>query len=280
MGNKIGIICDSTSYFTNEFSEKHDIYIVDLNVIVDGESFVDLKEIDNAKLFEAMDQGKKVGTSQPTPESFLVAMNEMSKKYDEIICLTLSSGLSGTYNSAVLAKSMYEGNSTIEIIDTKTSGMGIKACVDKILSFGTIKVEEMAAKMKEYVKNSATYLSIDDLQTLVNHGRMKASQAMIGNILKIKPLLKLDAEGKVEVFKRIRTHKKLISSIAELAIENGVEKVYISYVGKKEYAVQVYESIKEKMSSMDIELCIEVGPVLAVPLGKGGLAVYLSKSTV
>ncbi len=277
MSNKIGIICDSTSYFTNEFSKKHDIYIVDLSVIVDGKSYLDLKEINNEQLFEYMDAGKKVTTSQPTPESFLEAMNIMSEKYSKIICFTVSSGLSGTYNSAVLAKDMYEGSATIEVIDTLTSGMGIKACVDKLHSLANLSFDVVTTKLKNYVKSSTTFLTIDDLQTLVNHGRMKASQAMIGNLLKIKPLLTLDDEGKVQVFKRIRTHKKLLLEIAELSLDKSVEKIYVTYVGKKEYATQLINQIKDKMDSVEIELCKEVGPVLSVPLGKGGIGIYLLK---
>ncbi len=280
MNNKIGIICDSTSYFTNEFNEEHDIYIVDLSVIVDGKSYLDLKEINNEQLFSYMDAGKKVTTSQPTPESFLNAMQIMGEKYSEVVCFTVSSGLSGTYNSALLAKSMYEGNASIEVIDTLTSGMGIKACVDKLISIKDQSFDVVTNKIREYVKNSKTYLTIDDLQTLVNHGRMKASQAMIGNLLKIKPLLTLDKEGKVEVLKRIRTHKKLLMEIAELTLDKGVEKIYITYVGKKEYATQLVEQIKNRIDTVEIELCKEIGPVLSVPLGKGGLGIYLLKKQV
>ncbi len=276
MKDKIGIICDSTSYFTKEFSKKHDIYIVDLSVIVDGNSFLDLKEINNQKLFSYMDQGKKVTTSQATPEGFLEAMNEVGKKYSKIICFTLSSGLSGTYNSAMIAKDMYEGEALIEVVDTLTSGMGIKALVDKMISLKETRLDVVANTMRVFAKNSKTFLTIDDLQTLVNHGRMKIGQAMIGNILKIKPLLTLNELGKVEVVKRVRTSKKLLLSISSM-IDDSVEKVYITYVGQKENALQLVEFVKNRV---EFELCNEIGPVLAVPLGRGGLGVYLLKKTV
>ncbi len=279
MKSKIGIICDSTSYFTNDYTEAHDIYIVDLSVIVDGKSYIDLKEITNKELFEYFDQGKKVGTSQPTPEKFLEAMNVMGEKYDKVVCFTLSSGLSGTFNSASLAKNLYEGDAQIEVIDTLTSGMGIKACVDKLLSFKNVSFDNVISKMSDYVKQSRTFLTIDDLQTLVNHGRMKASQAVVGNLLRIKPLLTLDEAGKVEVFKKIRTRKKLIGEITDQIIQAGVKKVYISYVGKKDYANEILESMKTKSKNVEIEICNEVGPVLSVPLGRGGLGIFLAKES-
>lgn len=277
MNNKVGIITDSTSYFTKEFNKDNDIYIVNLNVIVDGKSYVDLEEINNEQLFEYADAGKKISTSQPTPDAFLNAMNEMSKNYDEILCFTLSSGLSGTYNSANIAKDMYEGNAKIEVFDTKTSGMGIRACVDKVMELKEQSFDVLVGKMHNFIKSGVTYLTIDDLQTLVNHGRMKASQAMIGNMLRVKPLLTLDEEGKVTVFKKIRTHKKLIGAISNIVSDAGVKKVYVTYIGKKEYALDLFNCLKENIKSIDIVMCSEVGPVLSVPLGRGGLGVFFSK---
>lgn len=277
MKNKIGIICDSTSYLPEEYRNENDIYIVDLNVIVDSESFVDNKEISNEEMFQMIDQGKKVGTSQPSPESFLNAMNIMSEKYEEIICFTMSSKLSGTFNSANIAKDMYEGSANIEVIDTKTSAMGIKACVDKVLSLKESSVGVVASKMNKFVSTSKTYLTIDDLQTLVNHGRMKASQAMVGNLLRIKPLLMLDEDGSIEVHKKIRTHKKLISYLSDLVVDSGTSKVYITYVGTKEYAVDLFNDIKKKASNVEIDLCNEIGPVLAVSLGRGGIGIYITE---
>lgn len=277
MENKIGIICDSTSYCTNNFNKENDIYIVDLNVIVDGKSYVDGKEITNDEIFEFIDQGMKVGTSQPSPECFLNAMNEMSKKYDEIICFTMSSKLSGTFNSANIAKDMYEGSANIEVIDTKTSAMGIKACIDKVLSLKESSVASAASKMNAFVDASKTFLTIDDLQTLVSHGRMRMSQAMVGNLLRIKPLLTLDSEGSIEVHKKIRTQKKLIGYLSDLIVASGTSKVYITYVGKKENATELFNSIKEKASNIEVDLCSEIGPVLAVALGRGGIGVYITQ---
>ncbi len=280
MNESIGIICDSTSSFSKQYIDDNNIEIVHLNVLIEGKSFVDAKEIENEAVFNAMDEGKKVTTSQPSPEQFLTAMNEMSKKHSKIICFVMSSGLSGTYNSARIAKDMYEGTSEIEIIDTRTSAMGIRACVEEFLSTKNVQFQKRVQDLQTFISNSKTFLTIDDLQTLVNHGRMRASQAMIGNILKIKPLLTLDGEGKVEVFKKIRTHKKLLAYMKDLVEESKSSKIYLTYVGKKENAIEFSNLITDKLKGVEVVLCEEVGPVLAVSLGKGGIGIFLPKNAV
>ncbi len=275
--NKIGIVCDSTSYLDNEYIVDKDITIVNLSIIVDGEAYTDGVDIDNSKLFEYIDNGKSVTTSQPAPENFLDAFNKMGEKYSKIICFTLSSGLSGTYNSACIAKSLYEGNAEIEIVDTKTSGMGIRACIDEFLIIKDAVFASAVNKLRKIIDNSKTLLTIDDLQTLVKTGRMKKSQAIIGNIMVIKPLLELDENGKVQIFSKIRTQKILLYKICELAKEANAKKVYISFVGSKDVLSKTVDTMKDRLQGIELVPCGEIGPVLSLHLGRGGIGVFYKK---
>ncbi len=279
MKNKIGIICDSTAYLEDEYIKEHDISVVNLSVIIDDKSYEDTVDIDNELLFSLIDKKLSVTTSQPSPELFLSKFNEVSKKYSKIICLTVSSGLSGTFNSATLAKQMYEGDSEIEVIDTLTSGMGIRACIERVHEATETTFSTLTDNVKAFVKASTTFLTIDDLQTLVKTGRMKMTQALIGNALRVKPLLTLDEDGKVIVFDRIRTTKKLILKLASLINESNTDRVYVSYVGSKEFYENSIKLLKEKIGNVELIICNEVGPVLSTHLGRGGLGLFIRKSS-
>lgn len=279
MKNRVGIICDSTAYLEQDYVDKYDIHVVNLTVIIDGKSYEDIVDIDNKLLFELMDKKLAVTTSQPAPEEFLNAYKEVSKKYDKIICLTVSSGLSGTYNSASIARDMFEGDAEIEVVDTLTSGMGIRACIEEILDSKETVFSKLANYMQRFVKGSTTYLTIDDLQTLVKTGRMKMTQALIGNALKVKPLLKLNEKGSVMVYQKIRTTKKLALRLGELINEAGIEKVYVSYVGNKEAFDNTMKILKEKIGDVELIICSEVGPVLSTHLGRGGLGLFIKQKS-
>ncbi|MFV0424921.1 MAG: DegV family protein [Bacilli bacterium] len=278
MKNKIGIICDSTSYLDKEFIEIHDISIVNLSININGNSYRDMIDIDNTLLFKMMNDKMSLTTSQPSPEQFLNAYIEKSKTYDKIICLTISSGLSGTYNSANLAKSMYDGKAKIEVIDTLTSGMGIRACIEKVIESNEDVFSKVVGNVKTFVKASTTFLTIDDLQTLVKTGRMKVAQALIGNVLKVKPLLTLDKEGKIVVYDKVRTTKKLVGKLASIILESKADKVYIAYAGSKEVFDKNIEILKERVGNVELILCSEIGPVLSTHLGKGGLGLFFTKN--
>ncbi|MFV0498733.1 MAG: DegV family protein [Bacilli bacterium] len=278
MNNRIGIISDSTSYLDETYVKKRNISIVNLTINVGNKSYEDIKEIDNKLLFKHIDNKKSVTTSQPSPEQFLRAFIEKSNEYDEIICFTISSGLSGSYNSACIAKDMYEGDAKIAVVDTLSSAMGIRACIEEIDKFCKMQFLEIVSKLKKFVKESSTYLTIDDLQTLVKTGRIKKTQAIIGNALKVKPLLSLDESGKIYIFEKVRTTKKLLIKLSNIINNSKTDKVYISYAGSVELFNEKVVMLKEKIEKAELIVCNEIGPVLSTHLGKGGIGLFLSKS--
>lgn len=278
--NKIGIICDSTAYLSDEYINSNNVKVVKLTLTMGGKTYTDLVDIDNKLLFERINAGEKVTTSQPSPEEFLNAIIEKSEEFSKIICLTVSTGISGTYNSACIARDMYEGDAEVVVLDTRTAGMGIQGVIDTIIENAGKSFNEVVKLVESVISASKTYLTIDDLQTLVKTGRMKMHQALIGNVLRVKPLLVLDDEGKVAVFEKIRTQKRLVGRMCDLAKEFDASKVYISFIGNKDGFIEIVKFMKERLGKIELVECGEVGPVMAVHLGKGGLGVFLKKNTL
>ncbi len=275
--SSIGIITVSSAYLSETKLKENNIGVVDLNIVYDDKS-VKETELLNNELFTLIDSGVLVKTSQPSPAQYLEVIESIAHLYDKIIIVVISKELSGAYNSALIASELYEGDLEISVIDSKTAALGTEYVIDEILEDVEkgVSFENILSSAREFTSKLKTFLVIDDLSILVQSGRLKISQLVIGNLLKIKPLLKLNS-GKIEIFKKIRTQKKVYDKIVELIyndnLENKVRKVYITYAIKKEYALSLKKSILEKISDVEVIICEPIGPVLSVHLGRGGIGV-------
>src|SRR5690606_25782340 len=107
---KVKLLVDSTFNLSKEYIEENNIEVIPLNVIIDGKAYLDQIEINIDDVMIAVEEGKKVTTSQPTPHSFITYFSKIKEQgYSDIICMTLSSTLSGTYQAANIAKSEVDG---------------------------------------------------------------------------------------------------------------------------------------------------------------------------
>ena len=130
---KIGILTDSVSYLSDELLKRVDIRVCYLNVIIDGTSYKEIIEIDNETLFKKIKEGKKVTTTQPSPEEFFQVYNEFKNEgYTDVISILMSSKASGTYQSAVLASQMVEGIN-FHFIDTLQGAVGEEIVVERVV---------------------------------------------------------------------------------------------------------------------------------------------------
>jgi DegV family protein with EDD domain len=219
------IITDSASDLPKALAEKHQIEILPLIVYLNNVEYLDSVTIEPNDMYKAMIKGSTVKTAQIPLNHFLDYFEKFAQTGDEFIYLAFSSNLSGTYQTSVLAyetiKEEYP-DFKMTIIDTKCVSLGL----------GVIVVE--AAKM---VENNATYdevisyvakatsqmrhvFSVDDLEYLLRGGRVSKSQAMIGNILNIKPILHV-VDGFLVPFDKAKGKKKLLAKLYEYIEANG-----------------------------------------------------------
>lgn len=274
---KIGIVTVSSAYLSQNYMEKYDIKVAELTVNYENES-TNESLITNEYLFKLLDDGIKVTTSQPSPQMFADVYTQSLKTNDKVVVFVLSSKLSGAYQSALNAVELVDTTCEIEVIDTMTAAMGIEAIIaETVIDIeNKVSFSNIINNAKELAKKLPTYLVIDDLAPLVRGGRLSLSAALIGRLLRVKPLLKLDM-GSITVFEKIKTQKRVYGRIAELMFaENeikAISKVYITYATKAENALLLKSVIEEKLKNTTIKICEEVGPVLSVHLGRGGVGV-------
>ncbi|HHT54974.1 MAG TPA: DegV family protein, partial [Acholeplasma sp.] len=196
---KIGFVVDSTfGYKGNEAT------VVPLNVFIDDKEYVD-GEFDGSLVVEALEKDLKMSTSQPSPNAFLNAYEkELAKGYEHVICLTISSSLSGTFNSANLGKDILE-NDNVTIIDTKTVNLGSEYILEEAIKYANLgkSLEEVIKYINDLISKGSIIFSVDNLQTLVKGGRLGRLSALIGSVLKIKPILRFK-EGILNVEAKVR----------------------------------------------------------------------------
>jgi DegV family protein with EDD domain len=275
----IAILTDSTAYLPKKVREEHHIYMVPLNVIFGSESYQEEVELTTEQFYEEIkhrDQLPK--TSQPAIGNLLETYEKLAETYDEVISIHLSSGISGTFQSAVSAGNMVEGIK-VHAFDSEISAyaQGFYVLEAAKMAAEGKTVEDILARLKEIRESMKVYFMVDDLSHLHRGGRLNAAQLVVGSMLKIKPLLHFE-DKKIVPYEKIRTRKKAIKRIVELFEQDAKDvavKATVIHSQREEEAHALKAEIEEKYKNAEVVVS-HFGPVLGTHLGEGaiGMAWY------
>ncbi|MEI5907595.1 DegV family protein [Bacillus spongiae] len=272
---KTAIVTDSTSYIPKELREQLNIHMIPLSVVMNGESYQEEFDLTSELFYEEVkNSGKLPSTSQPPIGQFVELFEQLAKDYDAVISILLSSGISGTYQSAVSASNMVD-NVEVVVYDSEISCM-----VQGFYVLEAAKLAQMGEDPTSIVRHldemretSKAYFMVDDLSHLQRGGRLSSAQAIIGSLLQVKPLLHF--ENKVIVpFEKIRTRKKAMKRIVEL-LEKDVEKgiplqASIIHANRLEEAQAWKGELEEKYPTVEFSISY-FGPVIGTHLGEGSM---------
>ena len=277
MSYKIAI--DSCGELLNEWKDDERIESVPLTLMVGGESIID------DETFDQKDFLKKVAACLECPKSACPSPERYMKAYeceaDHIYAVTLSSELSGSYNSAVLGKSLFlEDNpgKKIHVFNSKSASGGesliamkIVECEEKGLSF-----EEVIETVDKYIEEMSTFFVLENLETLRKNGRLSRVKALVASALKIKPVMGSTPEGSICQFDRARGMNKAIVKMVELVGEKGInihEKIVaITYCNCPERAKMLEEAIRERLNPAKI-VVMDTAGVSSMYANDGGVIV-------
>ncbi len=279
MSRKVGIVVDSTFGLTDAFIEKENISVAHLNVMIGEEEYVDGK-FDAGLVVKALEKHMKVKTSQPSPDAFLEAYKHQLTMYDEVICLTLSKSLSGTFNSASLAQTILDDDHVI-VIDSETAISGSAYLTEKLIAYleKGHSAREGVVLLEEYKNQGTLIFTVDNLNTLHDNGRLSRLQAAVGNILKIKPILRfkrgvLDVEAKVRGFSK--AYKYLVDEVKNMISLGRKAIVRIAYVDRSVEAKELQHELFQLGKDVDVQITGLISPVISAHVGLGGLGIYLA----
>lgn len=269
---KIAISSDSTCSITQSKAKEMGIYVLPLNVIVDGNEYHDDVSINQETLKNMMRKGSKIQTSTPTPYEIENYFNKILEEgYDKIIHFTISSKLSSMFSLfTVTCKEKY--GDKIIVIDSLDvcSFMGNLVRRAKRLADENKTIEEIVKDINECINQREAYFVPESLTFLKNGGRVSPSVALIGNMLGIKPLLKF-YDG--EIFKQgtVRTYKKAFLEISNLFKEKKLNpneyELHILEFDSTNSANEVEDMVKKSFpefnivrSTISINVCAHCGP--------------------
>lgn len=265
----IKVVTDTTSSLTLEQYRHYGITAVPLYVRQGDVIKKELYELSYEDFYKAQRAGVKFFTSQPDPNSFLEVFREAIEAGDEVVCVTISSKISGTINSAILAKDILASDK-ITIFDSQESGINQAAMA--------IKAAEMAGAGESRAKITATledmrarkrvFFVVETLRYLYEGGRLSGIQALIGSIIQLKPIVWFDGSGVMTPIEKVRTLKLAKVRALELIKERtklGVEQVGLHYGDNLEEAKAFAKQVEE-IVGMPVPL-VQVSPVIAVHTG-------------
>lgn len=264
-----------------ELENSFDLEVAYLTVVCDDKPYTDQLEITTEDVMEALSHDKKVTTSQPTPEVFTNAYQSLiDKGCDQIVCLTISEKLSGTMQSAVIAKDlMSETDVEIEVINTKSAAMVGDILLSEyayLLKEQTV-FKDVVSTLRKKVDRIKTFLSVDDLKNLIRSGRLSKAQAIIGNLLRVKPLIKLKEDGSLDLASKVRSSKKVIQYFLDQISEsvNVKDKILVSIGGirAKDRMDELRNLILQKFENAKVVFSNDIPAVVATHIGIGGLGI-------
>jgi len=253
--------------------------VVPLNVIIDNQTLTDEVDIDLGGVLKAVYDGRKVSTSQPSPAAFKRAFHKLAQAgATDILCVTISSTLSGTFNAAQLAAQEIT-NVNIHVFDSLSTSIGgemlVKILVEQVELGKTIP--EAIEYCLPFQANSVILMAMENLDSIKKSGRLSRIKATIGNLLRVKPVIEY-VRGKTHINHKFRTEKAIVAFIIE-RIKADLKKVSkrfiisISHAQALEKILRIKKTIEEEIKGIDIHVALEISPVVAINLGYGGIGI-------
>ena len=272
------IVCDSCTDLTEEDLKKGCYTLVPLTLLVDGEEIIDDETFDQADFLAKVAASKEsVKSACPAPESYMEAYS----KADDIYVVTLSAVLSGSYNSAVLGKNLYEeenGTKNIHVVNSRgaaTTQVLIARKLNEYASQG-MPFEEVVDKIEEYTTSLRTYFVLETLEVLRKNGRLSRLSATIAGALNIKPVMIGTRDGVIQKAAQARGMKKALAKMVEHMGSEGRDltrrQFVISHCNCYERAVYVKELIKKHLHAEDIDI-VDTKGVSSLYACDGGIIV-------
>ncbi|TNU30104.1 DegV family protein [Bacillus velezensis] len=275
---KIAVVTDSTAYIPKEMREEHHIHMIPLQVVFGEKTFREETELDWRSFYkEVKNHDELPTTSQPSFGELIALYEELGKTYDAVISIHLSSGISGTYNSAASANTMVD-HIKVYPFDSEIScfAQGFYALkAAQLIKDGVDSPEEIIKELEEMKKTVRAYFMVDDLSHLQRGGRLSSAQAFIGGLLKVKPILHFD--NKVIVpFEKIRTRKKAITRIFELFGEDASKgipmRAAVIHANREEEAADIIQELSGKYPHVEFYNSY-FGAVIGTHLGEGAIGI-------
>ena len=279
---KIAIVTDSNSGITQAQANELGIFVLPMPFMIGDETFYEDINLTQDEFYQKLETGENISTSQPSPEAVMNLWDEVLKEYDELVHIPMSSGLSGSCQSAMMLAEDYDGK--VQVVNNQRISVTLRqSCMDaKYMA----ECKDMSAKeIKEFLEkdklNSSIYIMLDTLFYLKKGGRITPAAAAIGTMLKLKPVLQIQGD-KLDAFAKARTTlqgKNMMINAIRNDINNrfgGVDAknvwLQIAHTQNHESALALKEELLEQFPGYEVHID-PLSLSVACHIGPGALAV-------
>ena len=263
----IALVTDSTAYLTRQEARDGGFTMVPMTYTVDDRIYHETYADINGDYEKLIQSGKSHRTSQPNMAAFLSAFEELVEKGYEVVCLTISSRLSGTYSSASLAAKQIDGEH-IHIVDSLSAagGMHILLRYAKKLVDSGLPAKEVAQELRTMRERIGIGFSVSDMGPLRRSGRLGVVRQSVGTILNVKPILSC-VEGGVVSNGVARGRNEQLKRLMDMIPENAKD-VIVHHIGNEEAAQRLARQLRQRFPHLPVPIRV-AGPVLCIHLGVG-----------
>lgn len=278
------LVTDTSADLPANYLKENNIEVMSLAYTIDGNTYTWENPMDEHEFYTRMRKGSMPTTSQVNIGDAEKIFEKLIEKEDEVLCISFSSGLSGTYNStAVAAQNICEEHpdKKIRVVDSKAASLGQGLMVDFALRMQKEgkSMDETADYLEQNLNHFVHVFTVDDLNHLYRGGRVSRATAFVGTLANIKPILHVDDEGHLINIGKVRGRKKSLIELVNIMEQKigdhtGENKtVFISHGDSPEDAEFVADEVKKRFG-IDSFLINYVGPTIGAHSGPGTLALF------
>ena len=284
--SKVAIVTDSNSGITQADGKEMGVFVLPMPFYIDDELFFEEITLTQEEFYQKMESDADIKTSQPAPGDVMKLWDDILKEYDEIVHIPMSSGLSGSCETAMMLAEEYDGK--VKVVNNQRISVTQRRSVmeAKALADAGKNAEEIKALLEEIKLESDIYITLDTLKYLKKGGRLTPAAAAIGTVLNLKPVLRIKGE-KLDAFSKARgwksAKKTMIQTIqkvidTEFSDCKGPKNLYIdaAYTGNQEDANEWKRELEETFPEYDIYMA-PLSLSVACHIGPGARAVTVTK---
>lgn len=287
--SRVAIITDTSAGFSPKQAVELGITIVPIPFIINGEEYIENVNLTREKFFELMESNSNISTSQPSQIILKECFDSLLANYDEVVFIPLSSGLTGICKSTQPTAEEYNGK--VQVVDNKRVSVTLKGAV--LIAVELAKEGKSAKEIKDYLEtdtfNSSIYITLTTLKYLKKGGRITATAAAIGTLLKIKPVLqiqgdKLDAYAKVMTMqqaknKMINAVKKDLETRFKKYYDNGEMAIAVAHTSLNDMVAQKFtEELKQEFPKLKFSFIDPLPLSITCHIGPDSLALAVFKT--
>lgn len=282
----IKIMADSTCDLPQDIIEKYNIGVAPLNIIIDGKSYRDKIDLTTDEFFKLLEREKDhPTTSMPSPDEYMKIFHQaVEEGHKQILCICMSSGTSGSYQSAVIAKDFYfeqNENSHIEIyiVDTLSMSHGSGWLIMKTAELREegYTFQQLIEFNEKYKTNVKHLLCVDDLDNLIKSGRLSNASAFIGKILRIQPIMSMK-KGRGAIIAKERGKNRVLKFYIDEFVERVnleiTNFVIVGYTTDIRKAEELVGRLRKDAGFKGEIYIMQMGVAVGTHVGKGGLSMF------